>query len=123
MTKILIVEDESTLRKALAEFLEEEKFTVVSAIDGEEGLRMAKEELPDLILLDIVLPKKDGYEVLEAIKSDEKTKKIPVILLTNLESAENVQKAFDKGATIYLVKANYKLEEIVKKVKETLKIS
>ncbi|HAI73808.1 MAG TPA: response regulator [Candidatus Moranbacteria bacterium] len=122
MTKILIIEDEPTLHKALEEFLTEEKFTVLSAFDGEEGVKMAKEKNPDLILLDIVLPKKDGYEVLDILKAGEKTKKIPVILLTNLESAENVQKAFDKGATTYLVKSNYKLEEIVKKVKETLKM-
>lgn len=122
MTKILIVEDEPTLHKALEEFLTEEKFTVLSAFDGEEGVKIAKEKTPNLILLDIILPKKDGYEVLDDLKSDEKTKKIPVILLTNLESAENVQKAFEKGATTYLVKSNYKLEEIVKKVKETLKI-
>ncbi len=123
MTKILIVEDEPTLHKALEEFLTEEKFTILNAFDGEEGVKIAKEKMPDLILLDIVLPKKDGYEVLDILKADEKTKKIPVILLTNLESMENVQKAFDKGATTYLVKSNYKLEEIVKKVKETLEKS
>ena len=121
MTKILIVEDEPTLNKALTEFLSEDGFEVISVFDGEEAVNLARTKKPDLILLDIVLPKKDGYEVLDELKADEKTAKIPIILLTNLESAENIQKAFDKGATTYLVKSNYKLEEVVRKIKETLK--
>ncbi len=121
--KILIIEDEPTLQRALTEYLAEDGFLIVGAMDGEKGLELALAEKPDLILLDIILPKKDGYEVLDAIKKDEKTKKIPVILLTNLESAEDIQKAFEKGATTYLVKANYKLEDISTKIKETLKMS
>jgi DNA-binding response OmpR family regulator len=119
---ILIVEDDSILQKALQEFLIEEGFEAVSALDGEEGLKMAKAKKPDLILLDIILPKKNGYEVLAELKSDEETKKIPVILLTNLGSLSDVEKALELGATTYLIKADYKLEEIVKKIKETLKI-
>jgi len=121
MTKILIAEDEPTLNRALSEFLTEEGFEVLAVFDGEEAVSQAKAKKPDLILLDIILPKKDGYEVLDDLKADEKTKKIPIILLTNLESAENIQKAFDKGAKTYLVKSNYKLEEVVNKIKETLK--
>jgi CheY-like chemotaxis protein len=121
MAKILIVEDEPTLHKALAEFLEGEGFAVISAFDGLEAIALARLKKPDLILLDIVLPKKDGYEVLDELKRDDRMQKVPIILLTNLESAENIQKAFDKGATTYLVKANYKLEDIVSKIKETLK--
>jgi len=121
MTKILIAEDEPTLNKALNEFLSEAGFEVLSAFDGEEAVELAKAKKPDLILLDIILPKKDGFEALDELKADEKTKKIPIILLTNLESAENIQKAFDKGATTYLVKSNYKLEEVVEKIRETLK--
>jgi len=120
--RILIIEDEATLQRALSEFLTSEGFEVLSAMDGEEGLNMAKEKIPDLVLLDIILPKKDGYEVLAEIKKDEKTTKIPVVLLTNLEAAEDVQRAFDSGATTYLVKSNYKLEDIVKKIKEILKM-
>lgn len=118
--KILIVEDEATLQKALTEFLTAEGFEVLSALDGEKGLELAKSGKPDLVILDIILPKKDGYEVLTEIKSREDTKDIPVILLTNLESPENIDKAFEKGASTYLVKSNYKLEEVVKKIKETL---
>ena len=120
--KILIIEDEITLQKALTEYLKEEKFEVVSALDGEEGLVLVEAQMPDLILLDIILPKIDGFKVLEEIKKNEKTKNIPVILLTNLESAEDIQKAFEKGATTYLVKSDYKLEDVVKKIKETLKM-
>lgn len=120
--KILIVEDEPMLQRTLTEFLTGEEFEVLNALDGEEGLNLTKSKNPDLILLDIILPKKDGYEVLKEIKGDEKTKKIPVILLTNLEAAEDVQRAFDLGATTYLVKSNYKLEDIVKKIKEALEM-
>ncbi|MDO9231330.1 MAG: response regulator [bacterium] len=119
--KILIIEDEETLQKALAQYLEEENFEVFGAMDGEKGIAMVKKEKPDLVLLDIILPKKDGFQVLEEIKQNEDTKNIPVILLTNLESIDDIQKAFDKGATTYLVKSEYKLEDIVKKINETLK--
>ena len=119
---ILIIEDEATLHRALLEFLTDEGFSVLSAMDGEEGVKLTKSKKPDLILLDIILPKKDGYEVLDEIKSNDETKKIPVILLTNLESAQDIQKAFEKGATTYLVKSSYKLEDIVKKIKDILKM-
>ena len=120
--KILVIEDEASLQETIGEYLTDEKFEVLSALDGAKGLELAKTEMPDLVILDIILPKMDGYTVLDEIKKDPKTKAIPVILLTNLESAEDVQKAFEKGATTYLVKSNYKLEEIVAKIKETLEI-
>ncbi|HPN96394.1 MAG TPA: response regulator [Candidatus Moranbacteria bacterium] len=120
--KILVVEDEATLHRALLEFLTSEGFEVFSALDGEEGIEITKTKKPDLVLLDIILPKKDGYEVLDELKKNPETKSIPVILLTNLESAEDIQKAFEKGATTYLVKSSYKLEDVVKKIKETLKM-
>jgi DNA-binding response OmpR family regulator len=119
--KILIIEDEETLQNALTEYLKEEKFETVSALDGEKGIELALSEKPDLIILDIVLPKKDGFEVLDEIKKNDETKGTPVILLTNLESMDDIQKAFEKGATTYLVKSEYKLEDIVKKINETLK--
>ncbi len=120
--KILVVEDEETLRKALVEYLEEEGFEVLEAGDGEEALKIAKTKKIDLMLLDIILPKKDGYQVLDEIKKNEKISQIPIVLLTNLESAEDIQKAFDRGATTYLIKSDYKLEEVSRKIKETLKI-
>jgi DNA-binding response OmpR family regulator len=115
--KILIVEDEATLQKALQEILLQEDYEVVSALDGELGLKMASSETPDMILLDLILPKMDGFEVLEALKKDEKTKEIPIIILTNLGGTEDVQKALVLGATNYMVKADHDLSEIVGKIR------
>jgi len=122
MKKILVVEDEASLQNAIKEFLIAENFEVAVASDGEAGVAMAKSEKPDLMLLDVVLPKKDGFGVLTDIMADEETKNIPVILLTNLEGADDIEKAFSLGIKAYLVKANYKLEEIVEKIKEILKM-
>ncbi|MFH0906834.1 MAG: response regulator [bacterium] len=118
---ILFIEDEPTLQKAVGRFLEQEGYEVKSSLDGEIGLEIAKKIKPDLILLDLILPKKDGFEVLQELKKDETTKNIPVIILTNLESNIDVEKATSLGAATYLVKANYKLEEIIQKIKETIK--
>ena len=119
--RILIVEDDADLRKTLQDFLIAENFDAIVAMDGENGINLAKSEKPDLLLLDIILPKKDGYEVLQELKSNQETKNIPVILLTNLESAADVEKALKLGATTYLTKADYKLEEVAEKIRETLK--
>jgi len=121
MPKILFVEDEPMLQKELAEILNQEKFKTLSAFDGEEGLKIAQEEKPNLILLDLILPKKDGFEVLKELKAGKKTKDIPVIILTNLEGVGDIEKALELGATTYLVKANYKLEDVIGKIKELLK--
>lgn len=121
MKKILFIEDEPTIQKTISRFLEDEGYEVKNALDGEIGLKTAKEEKPDLILLDIILPKKDGFEVLKELKEDESTKDIPVIALTNLEESENIEKVLSLGAEAYLIKANYKLEEIVEKIKQILK--
>lgn len=118
--KLLIVEDDSTLHKALVEFLGAEGFEVVGAMDGEEGIEACRREKPDLVLLDIILPKKDGYEVIAELKADPELSSIPVVLLTNLGSLNDVEKALAMGATTYLVKADYKLEEVCRKVKEIL---
>ncbi|OWK26772.1 MAG: hypothetical protein US76_03570 [Parcubacteria group bacterium GW2011_GWA2_38_13b] len=118
---ILFVEDEPTLQKVAGEILRQEGFIVKSATDGEEALRLIKTEKPDLVLLDLILPKKDGFEVLKEIKSDTQTKNIPVIILTNLESTQDVERALELGAMNYLVKANYELNDIVKRVKDVLK--
>jgi len=120
MKKILFVEDEPTLQKAVGRFLEEAGYQIISALDGELGLEMAKREKPDMILLDVILPKKDGFTVLKELKEDETTKDIPVVILTNLENDTDVEKAISLGATTYLVKANYELEEITKKIKDIL---
>ncbi|MBM3257660.1 MAG: response regulator [Candidatus Nealsonbacteria bacterium] len=120
MKTILFIEDESTLQKTLGEVLTKEDYQVISALDGEIGLRTAKEKKPDLILLDLILPKMNGFEVLKKIKEDGEIKDIPIIVLTNLESMEDIQKALELGAATYLVKANYGLEELLEKIKNTI---
>lgn len=119
--KILIVEDETTMQKLLKEVLEEKEFSVVVASNGEEGIVVAKKEIPDLIVLDIILPKKDGFEFLEELKNTESIKNIPVILLTNLNQPQDVQRAVDLGAKTYLVKSDYELSDVVRKIEEALK--
>lgn len=120
MKTILIVEDDPTLQKTLSAALEKEGYQIKQALDGEIALRTAKERELDLILLDLILPKYDGFEVLAELKKDEATKSIPVVVLTNLETSEDVQKALSLGATTYLVKANYNLQDVLEKVKKSL---
>lgn len=117
---ILFIEDEPTLQKTLGRVLEKEGFEIQGALDGQSGLSLTKRIKPDLILLDLILPKMDGFEVLQKLKQDEEIKEIPVIVLTNLESPQDVEKALTLGATTYLVKANYELEEVVQKIKEII---
>ncbi len=117
---ILLVEDEEAMQKTFSEILQEEGYTVLSAMNGEDGFEMAKSNHPDLIMLDLILPRKDGFEVLKLLKATEETKQIPVVILTNLEGSSDVEKALELGATTYLVKANYSLEEVVKKVRSLI---
>ena len=120
--KILIVEDDNGLRNTLKEFFEAEKFNVLTASNGEDCVEIMRgEDNLDAVLLDIILPKKDGYEVLEEVKTDDKTKNVPIILLTNLGGLSDIEKALGLGATTYLVKGDYQAQEIVEKVKEILK--
>ncbi len=120
MKKILFIEDEPSLQKTLGEKLKKRGHEVLCAFDGEEGVRLAGESDPDLILLDIILPKKSGFEVLQDLKSNSETERIPVIILTNLENIEEVERALELGSTTYLVKANYSLDEVVEKVEKAL---
>lgn len=120
MKTLLIIEDESALQKTLGDVLAQEGFSILSALDGEAGLRLAQDKRPDVILLDLILPKANGFDVLKSLKEQEETKHIPVVVLTNLESMEDVQKALNLGAMTYLVKSNYTLEEVVEKVKQAL---
>ena len=120
MKKILFIEDEAVLQKAFGDFLKKEGYEIVSALDGERGLKLAKTSRPNLILLDIIMPKMNGLDVLSQLKADSKTKDIPVIILTNLEGTNEVEKALEAGATTYLVKASYTLEEVLTKIKKEL---
>jgi len=120
MKKILFVEDESALQKTLGEYLRQDGYDIVSALDGENGIKMAKSAKPDLILLDLILPKTNGFEVLKQLKSDEETMRIPIIILTNLEDIKDINQAIEIGATTYLVKARYSLEEVSQKIRDVL---
>jgi len=117
---ILFIEDESALQKTFGDILGKEGYDMISALDGEIGLKLARSKKPDLILLDLVLPKVHGFEVLKELKSDLGTKDIPIIVLTNLEAIEDVNKAIELGAKTYLVKTQYNLEEVVEKVKKAI---
>lgn len=122
MKKILLIEDEHYLQKSFKEFFKDKKYKIISAFDGETGLDFAKKEIPDLILLDIILPKINGLDVLKKIKETPETKDIPVIILTNLESVKNVEQAIELGAMTYLIKAQYSLEELEEKIKKIIEL-
>ena len=118
--KILVVEDEEILLTALKEELLTGDYEVEGAIDGLDGLEKAKSMHPDLILLDLVMPKMDGMEMLQKLKADPEIKDIPVVILTNLSDYERISEALSLGAMDYLVKANYKLEDLLEKVRTVL---
>lgn len=120
MKRILFIEDEAALQKTFGDILKSEGFEVISALDGETGLNLVKKENPDLVLLDLILPKIHGLDVLKEMKQNENTKNIPVIVLTNVESIEEIDKALELGATTYLVKSNYSLEDVIAKIKKAL---
>ena len=120
MKKILFIEDESNLQKTLGSALGKEGYEVISALDGETGLRIAKEKKPDLVLLDLILPRLHGLEVLKKLKEDPGTREIPVIVLTNLEDMQSVEEALSLGVKTYLVKASYTLEEVLEKIKKAI---
>jgi len=118
--KILIIEDDPFLREMITKKLGSEKYKPILAIDGEEGLKKTKEEKPDLILLDLILPGIDGYEVLKKIKSDKKTSSIPVVILSNLGQREEIEKGKKMGATDFLVKAHFTPNDIVERIKKSI---
>ncbi len=120
MAKILIIEDDKFLRELIARKLTKEGYQIVEAIDGEEGLKKAKEESPDLILLDLILPGMDGFEVLAKVKDDPKTSLIPVLILSNLGQKDEIEKGLKLGAEDFLVKAHFTPEEIVEKIRSIL---
>jgi len=115
--KILLIEDDPFLLSMYNTKFELENFLVITADDGEQGLKLALKEKPDVILLDILLPKKDGFEVLEELKADKNMKDIPVILLTNLSQKSEVERGLSLGAVDYLIKAHFMPSEIVTKIK------
>jgi CheY-like chemotaxis protein len=118
--RVLLAEDDRFLRKAAETALKRQGFTVLAAIDGEEALRTARAEAPHLILLDLIMPKMQGFEVLRALKADPGTAAIPVIILSNLGQDSDVKQAMEAGAAGYFVKANLSLQDLVKRVGELI---
>lgn len=121
--KVLIVDDDAFLSGIYGTKLELEGFAVATARDGEEGLKAAFVEKPDLILLDVLMPKLDGFEVLKRLKEAPETKNTPVIMLTNLGQKEDVEKGLEAGAVDYLIKAHFVPAEAVAKIKKVLKMA
>jgi DNA-binding response OmpR family regulator len=121
MAKILIVEDDRFLRELIARKLKNEGYEVLEAVDGEEGLKKIKEEKPDLILLDLILPGIDGFEVLAKTKEDPNVAQIPVIILSNLGQREEIERGLKLGAIDYLIKAHFTPGEIIEKIKNILR--
>ena len=118
--KILIIEDDPFLSEMYATKFTQNGFKIEVAIDGKSGLDKIKEFKPDLILLDIVLPKMDGFTVLSKIKKDPQLKDVPVVLLTNLGQKSEVEKGLSLGAEEYIIKAHYTPTAVVNRVKEIL---
>ena len=116
--KIVIVEDDAILLKALNLELLSNGFEVLSAINGESGLVLIKKEKPDMILLDLIMPKMGGFEVLEALKKDRNLSKIPVIVLSNLSQKADIEKAKNLGAVDFYEKATTDLNKLVEKIKK-----
>jgi CheY-like chemotaxis protein len=121
--KILLVEDDSFLASVYATKFELEGFSVFHAGDGEAGLAMAEKVQPSIILLDILMPKMDGFEALHRLKMDPKLVQIPVVMLTNLGQKEDVERCLKDGAVDYLIKAHFVPGEAVKKVKKILNLT
>lgn len=118
--KILIVDDEDIVVKVLSAKLVAEGFGTEVAYDGEEALLKVAKEKPDLILLDIIMPKLDGISVLKRLKTEDSTKNIPIIILTNLYDDKKVAEVLQAGNTDYLIKVEHKVSDIIRKVKEKL---
>jgi DNA-binding response OmpR family regulator len=119
--KILIAEDEEPMLQALIETFKNEKFDVFSARDGKEGLRIALKEHPHLLLIDIIMPKMDGFTMLKEIRKDEWGKDVPVIIISNLSDVERIKEINEQYRCDYLIKTECKLDDLVKKVKKLIR--
>ena len=118
--RILLAEDDRFLRKAAEATLRQHGFTVLTAVDGEEALRLARAERPDLILLDLIMPKLQGFEVLRSLKQDPATSPIPVIVFSNLGQERDIRQAMEAGAAEYVIKVNLTLHDLVKRIEHLL---
>jgi two-component system, OmpR family, alkaline phosphatase synthesis response regulator PhoP len=118
--KILVVEDEAPLRTLLVAELKREGINAIGAKDGEEGLELALKEHPHLLLVDILMPKKDGLQMVKELRGDAWGKEAIVVLLTNLNDSEKIVEALQYGTREYLVKADWRIEDVIKMAKEKI---
>ena len=119
---ILLVEDDEPIVRAIKKRLEKENLQLIISYDGEDGLKQAEEQKPNLILLDLIMPKLDGIGMLRKLRSTEWGKNIPVIILTNLSSPVQEKTASELNISDYLIKTDWKLDDIIKKIKKILEI-
>ena len=115
---VALIEDDQSLSQVLSEELIDNGFEVHIARDGETGIAVVQKHIPDLVLLDLLMPKKNGYEVLITLKNDPKTKHIPVVILSMLSIDDDIDKGLRLGASEYLIKSHHKVDEIVKRAGE-----
>lgn len=115
---VLVVEDEEKFRKVLQEKLERSGFETMAAKDGDEGWEMAKNSKPDIILSDLIMPKRSGFDLLSKLKKDFDLRNVPVIILSNLADDEELKKVLQMGAADYFVKSQHTIEEVVDKVRQ-----
>jgi CheY-like chemotaxis protein len=118
--RLLLIEDDRFLRKAAEVMLRKQGFDVLTAPDGEAGVEAAIEQRPDVVLCDLIMPKMQGFQVIERLKQDERTAAIPVIVMSNLGQESDVQRAMAAGAVAYVVKSNVALQELAGKVRAVL---
>lgn len=118
--KILLIEDEKTITDVLSKRLTQEGYQIAVAENGEEGLRMMKENKPDLILLDVVMPRMGGFEVMEEMNKDPELKEIPVIIVSNSGQPVEVNKAQELGVKDWLIKTEFDPQEVIEKVKKQI---
>lgn len=120
MAKIAFIEDDPALQKTLGDFFQRKGYAVLPAYNGEDGLALIRREHPDLVLLDLILPRLNGLEVFRVIHDDPALAATPVIVLTNMELSDAVEQAVELGAKAYLVKTDYTLGEVLEKVRAVL---
>jgi len=118
--KVLIVEDDVYISEMYKIKFESENYKIVVTDNGSEIIKIVEKEKPDIILLDIVMPVMDGFDVLKIIKSNKKFNNVPVVMLTNLSQKESIERVFELGAKSYIVKSHFTPSEVVKKVKDIL---
>lgn len=121
MAKVLIVEDDPLMSRMYQKTFSFAGYSIVMAVDGEEGVLKASTESPDIILLDIMMPKMNGIQALEKLKADPKTKNIPVVMLTNMAESKTAEESLTKGAAKYVIKSEYDPGQVVAMVEQLLK--